>query len=256
MLMLMALVGSPGTVTAVTNPRPGSVITIDAPGAVGTLDPVQATTPAERFRVAALFDRLVGLASDERRYPAAAVAWRVSPDSLTWRFTMRPGMTFTNGQPVSADAVARSWSRPTSGAATGRRIRGLSAVADENELVVTLVRPHPRLLAALSDPVYGIVCLVEGKDGPSLAGSGSFRLARPPQGGEIFLAPRLDDQRGRPMPAGIVVRSRPDAPAGSRITWPDNLRGMIIDDVAGTVDLSMAWSQAPRAAATAKPGQR
>ncbi|MBM3943784.1 MAG: ABC transporter substrate-binding protein [SAR202 cluster bacterium] len=41
--------------------------------------------------------------------PGIASAWNLSPDGKTWTFTIRDGMTFHNGQPITAADVLYTW---------------------------------------------------------------------------------------------------------------------------------------------------
>lgn len=43
--------------------------------------------------------------------PAIAKSWRVSPDGLTWTFTLKKGLTFSDGTPIDADAVKFNFDR-------------------------------------------------------------------------------------------------------------------------------------------------
>ena len=48
---------------------------------------------------------LVRIDRDGRPSPWLAERWSVSPDGLTWRLQLRPGVTFHNGQPATASIV-------------------------------------------------------------------------------------------------------------------------------------------------------
>jgi peptide/nickel transport system substrate-binding protein len=41
--------------------------------------------------------------------PGIASAWSLSPDGKTWTFTVRDGLTFHNGQPITAEDVNYTW---------------------------------------------------------------------------------------------------------------------------------------------------
>ena len=44
-------------------------------------------------------------------YPSLADHWTLSDDGLTYTFTLRDGFTFSDGSPLEADDVRRSWLR-------------------------------------------------------------------------------------------------------------------------------------------------
>jgi len=241
----LALVAGLGLLTppagAVRNPIPGTTIRIDAAGGLASLDPVQATTPAERLIVANLFDRLVRRGADGSWRPSAAASWHVSADSLEWTFVLRPGMTFTDGRPVTAKAILQSWNRSAGSASGTTRLAGVTMRAGEGVVVLRGSRQMPEnLLEQLADPGFGITATVDGPNGGSLVGSGPFRLGPSPRPGEFVLVPRMDHRLGRAMPAGIVVTSRPGQP--DPFEGLTRVRGVIADPASGTLDLTMAFA--------------
>jgi peptide/nickel transport system substrate-binding protein len=52
------------------------------------------------------YDFLVGFAADGSPKPAIAESWEISEDGLVWTFKIRQGMTWQDGEPVTADDVA------------------------------------------------------------------------------------------------------------------------------------------------------
>lgn len=237
LLIGILLAGAPAQ--AVRNPIQGSSISVEAAGAVETLDPIQATTPAERLLVANLFDRLVRRAADGGWQPSAATSWQVSADSLEWKFVLRVGMTFTDGRPVDAEAVVRSWNRSNDGKAR-RRLRGTMTADAGGVLTLRLTGAASNPLARLADPSFGIAAANDGPNDGTLVGSGPFRLTRSPRAGEFVLVPRVDHRLGRAMPAGVVVTSRPAQK--EPIVGPRDVLAVIADPTSGTLDFSMAFT--------------
>lgn len=68
-------------------------------------DPFQAPGPPNLYVAPAVFDALTRIDGDGRLHPVLATAWRGSDDARTWTFTLRRGVTFSNGRPFDADAV-------------------------------------------------------------------------------------------------------------------------------------------------------
>jgi peptide/nickel transport system substrate-binding protein len=56
-----------------------------------------------------MFDSLVYPEADGTISPALAESWEVSEDGTTYTFHLREGVTFHNGDPLTADAVVFSW---------------------------------------------------------------------------------------------------------------------------------------------------
>ena len=77
-----------------------------------TLDPHLVDAYTESRLVAALFEGLTVI--DERTttaVPAAAERWESSADGLVWTFHLRPGLRWSNGEPLTADDFVQSWRR-------------------------------------------------------------------------------------------------------------------------------------------------
>ena len=58
-----------------------------------------------------VFDYAIGQNPDGTLTPGFATGWEVSPDQLTWTFTIRDGMKFHNGDDITAEDVAWTWNR-------------------------------------------------------------------------------------------------------------------------------------------------
>jgi peptide/nickel transport system substrate-binding protein len=160
-------------------------------------------------------ERLVGLTRDGRPEPRLAERWDVSPDGLTWRFSLRRGLAFQNGQPITS-AEVRAAIQPDPRvpvAATQPGLRDVVAIEapTPHEVVIRLKRPNALLLEGLN------MSPVSGDQG---AGAGPFRLdARTP--GKATLG-RFDRYfRGRSAVAGISIAEFPS----QREAWSAMLRG-------------------------------
>lgn len=119
------------------------------------LDPDQSRTFVGRIVYAALCDKLVDITPDLEIIPMLATGWTWSEDGLTLTMTLREGVTFHDGTPFNAEAVAanidRSQNLPES-----RRTSELSSitgveVVDEYTIAFTLGAPDATLLAQLAD---------------------------------------------------------------------------------------------------------
>ncbi len=55
-----------------------------------------------------MFDTLTFVETDGAPKPALAVGWE-NVDATTWRFNLRSGVKFHNGEPFTADAVIKAW---------------------------------------------------------------------------------------------------------------------------------------------------
>src|SRR5919198_4346948 len=96
------------------------------------------------------FASLMSRAFDEpdALYGLAARAVRISPDGLTYRFLMRPGITFNDGSPLTAHDVAFSLTTlKTKGHPIAQQLlRDFAGVqaANDTTVVITFARGHGR----------------------------------------------------------------------------------------------------------------
>lgn len=75
-------------------------------------DPAELPAQITPFGVLyALHDAVVRPLPGVRSGPALAASWSESPDGLIYEFTLRPGLTFHNGDPCTADDVVYSFTR-------------------------------------------------------------------------------------------------------------------------------------------------
>jgi peptide/nickel transport system substrate-binding protein len=107
-------------------------------------------------------ESLVSLDKDGTVIPWLADSWTESADGLSWEFTLRDGVTFTDGTPLDAAAVQANIAHlqdPATGSSTGylalAKVTGTEAVSD-SVLRVTLSEPDSALLESLSQPWLAI----------------------------------------------------------------------------------------------------
>ncbi|MDX2142650.1 MAG: ABC transporter substrate-binding protein [Rhodospirillaceae bacterium] len=102
----------------------------------------------------AIFDGLTFVTNDGEVLPYLATAWK-QVDPLTWRFTLRENVTFSNGKPFTADAVVFAVehlrSPEASTDAIARELVGVQSAVAESPTSVLLKtsRAEPLLPAAL-----------------------------------------------------------------------------------------------------------
>ncbi len=125
--------------------------------------------------------------------PALAIRWSPSKDGLTWTFTLRDGVRFHDGTPLTARGVVTSLERqmspdhplhPNPPAVWPRLLRGLPGVVkeirapDPKTVQIQLLLPYAPLLTVLAHPAFSIIQEGAGQDGvPRWLGTGPFRIA-------------------------------------------------------------------------------
>lgn len=159
-------------------------------GVPAALDPASALDGAVPLIARQVFDTLVAYRVGSTDIdPALATRWAVSRDGLTWSFTLRNGVTFHDGTPVTAAEIAASFSRqlkhdpaapPTAWAALLRGVPGVIKevrAADRSTVNIVLVQPYAALLTVLAHPAMSVARLGSPVEGVTrLVGSGAYRV--------------------------------------------------------------------------------
>lgn len=91
--------------------------------------------------------------------PYLAESWEMSEDGLTWTFHMKPGITFHDGTPLTAQDVAWTYTRakdPANPGAAGASLAAVESIeaTDDSTVVMRLPQPFFPLLTSLSDAAY------------------------------------------------------------------------------------------------------
>src|SRR5258706_10602418 len=75
------------------------------------LDPVWPSAQITQIHAYLVYDTLFGVDGQQRPPPQMVEAWQRSADGLTWTFTLRPGLMFHAGTPVTAEDAVLSIKR-------------------------------------------------------------------------------------------------------------------------------------------------
>ena len=218
--MLLLVCASLAVVTARVVPaQTATALTVDLQGDPATLDPGKQydTNSYDVYRN--VYDNLL------RRDPATsaiegeiAASWKaVSP--TTWRFTIRRGLKFQDGTPLTASDVAfsinrildRQFNSPQYG--NFNTITRATATNPETLTVVT-ARPYPVLLAQLVNLSVVSETYARARSQPDVAarpmGSGAYRLVTWLRGDHVALRANAQFWRGRPRIDEVTFRAVPE----------------------------------------------
>ncbi|MCL6648808.1 MAG: ABC transporter substrate-binding protein [Chloroflexi bacterium] len=107
--LLVAACAPPGPPTAPPPPEPerrhhNQVLRVAAPALVST--PTPRASRSNVFQLWPLYDNLTRFGPDYEVRPSVAERWEVAPDGLSWTFTLRTDLTFSTGEPLTAEDVA------------------------------------------------------------------------------------------------------------------------------------------------------
>lgn len=120
---------------------------------VTVYDPIAASNAGTNNYAYMVYDTLFAFDEASRPQPQMVESYDVSSDGLTYRFTLRPGLEWHNGKPVtSADVIPsiRRWgARDSYGRLLIARLDDLRAV-DDRVFEIKLKEPFPLLTTALA----------------------------------------------------------------------------------------------------------
>ena len=192
------------------------------------IDPYNVQESEGALVTQALFTGLVTNTRSGQVEPGVASAWSPNADCTQWTFILKPGTTFTNGEPVDAAAFKRGWERTSAKESASDVAYHLNEVAgfgqmqdgsattlsgvdatDPDTLKVALARPDCEFVLRTAHPALSPVPTVAGpasnqtyNDLP--IGDGPFKMDRPvearhrhPAGAQRRLRRRTQGEPGR-----------------------------------------------------------
>jgi peptide/nickel transport system substrate-binding protein len=193
-----------------------SAVGIAAPHAASAAEPVTFTVgitnevdsfnpflgiEAESYEMWALmYDSLITYSpKDMSPQPGLASDWKTSSDGLTWTFTIRDDVTWSDGQPLTSDDVAYTLNRILDGgpesATWGSYLASVDAITAPNPTTVVMKLSEPNaVLPLLPMPilpkhVWSDISEEEVKSYPNegeVVGSGPFHLVEGTAGGSVY----------------------------------------------------------------------
>lgn len=141
---------------------------------VDSLDPAAQVTTAVMQQVSMMVETLTTVDASGTPKGLLATSWKVSGDGLSYTFTLRQGVKFSDGTPFNAAAVKWSLDRINNPDTFKANPNVFSVIAsvdapDTSTAVIHLKNPFPALPAALSLPIAGITSPTAGQKAPNTA---------------------------------------------------------------------------------------
>ena len=246
---LVCVAGTPVCAQAPTN-----VLEVVPSADAAELDPTRAANQIGRIYSQMVFDTLFALDQSLSPKPMMVDKEAISPDRLTYTFSLRQGLRFHDGSEVTTRDVTASLQHWMDGSATGGELKARLAVmgvVDPSTFTLTLKQPFGLLeflLAGPGAPIAAIMREADATRGPSVPmtkpiGSGPFRyVASERESGHRVVFDRNPDYAPRVEP--------PDGAAGARIVKVGRVVWHIMPDpataanalVTGEVDF---WDTVP-----------
>jgi peptide/nickel transport system substrate-binding protein len=177
-----------------------------------------------------VLDNLTSLDENHEVVPWLATEWSASEDGLTWTFTLKEGVEFTDGSPLTAEVVAYNFDYWVAGGNSTALVwlqdyYSSAEAIDDLTVQINLSAPYPRLADNLTQGYFGIQSQValetrtEEENCAAPIGTGAFIVDHWDRGEEIVLV-RNDEYTSWPANAEhtgpayveeIVWRFVPDA---------------------------------------------
>jgi len=178
--MMMTSCASGGGGAATADPDAEITVALALPT---SWDPVTSRTGYDINTISLPYASLTRLDENGDVEPSLAESWKYSDDGTSITFTLREGLTFSDGEPVDAEAVKAFFDRGTAQEDSHLKdqLADLESVSADSELDVTL---H------LSEVDYQIPYLVAGRTGAIAspqAGENPAQLAIEPVGAGPFI---------------------------------------------------------------------
>jgi peptide/nickel transport system substrate-binding protein len=154
--------GSSSSTTPVANTAPGNValVTVGWPAAIITLDPQQALDYPDLGALHLIGGTLVDQLPNGSIVPGLAISNTTSSNGLTHTFKLRPGLKFSNGEPVTANDVKATLERSLNDKTSAYfymypYIRSVEAPSPDT-VVFKLKQPFTTLNTVLSEETFAI----------------------------------------------------------------------------------------------------
>jgi oligopeptide transport system substrate-binding protein len=170
------------------------------------------------------FEGLTRFGANGRSEPGLASDWTVSPDGLSWTFTLRPDLRFSDGTPITAEtfaAVHRRLINPATASPQAALFKVIQSVETPDPLTVRLRlnTPFPALADLLAHPAMAALPLHRPQweaDRP-LVSSGAYRVKSWALNDRLELEPNPQWHSGRPAIAKVIWKPIADSLVAFRL---------------------------------------
>jgi peptide/nickel transport system substrate-binding protein len=155
---------------------------------VRALDPILSSAYITRDHGYMIYDTLLSMDSNFKIQPQMA-DWKISDDKLTYTFTLREGLKWHDGTPVTAEDCVASLKRWGAVDGMGQKLMEFTAsltAADAKTIVLTLKEPYGLVLDAIGKPSTLVPFMMPkriaetpaDKPIPEQIGSGPFKFVK------------------------------------------------------------------------------
>lgn len=140
----------------------GGILKVGLQADPTALDPQTQSLTAIWRVVEHIYQGLTGIRPDLSIEPLLAESWEISEDGRTYTFTLREGITFHDGSPLTAGDVKFTYERlvdPATASPSAADLATMESVEapDDQTVVVTLTQPDASFLATIAGVTVGIM---------------------------------------------------------------------------------------------------
>lgn len=209
--------GSGGT-SSVASTAPAT-LTVDQANSPATLDPGLQYDTDSYVVYRNIFDQLVRRDQKSLKIiPWVATSWKTTTPT-TWVFQIRPGIKFTNGQPLTGKDVAFSINRILDKSFNSPQYANFSTITSatgtSSTVTITTKAPSPTLLSYLTTlsivPQQYVTQVGNQQFNLHPIGSGPYELSSWTQGSEVVLKANPAYWAGKPPYQTVIFRTVPAA---------------------------------------------
>ena len=196
----------------------GDTLIVASPYDAKTLDPHLTNDSGSQNAMRQIYEKLIAFDADKEVVPSLAERWEVLEEGRAYKFYLKKGVKFHNGEEMKADDVLFSLKRslspeasPIHAYSTYMDPDGFEKV-DDHTVIVRIKKPMGAFLASMNHGYASILsekAVGEGgrNYGMEPVGTGPFKLAKWTKGDRIVLD-RFEDYHGRqPALKSIVIRA-------------------------------------------------
>lgn len=208
------------------------------------LDPIWATAYIIRNHGYMIYDTLFALDEKGQPQPQMVDHWKVSEDKLAYIFTLRDGLKWHDGLPVTAEDCIASIKRWGARDAMGQKLMGFIGefkAIDEKTFSLTLKQPYGLVILSLAKPSSNVPFMMPKRvaDTPpdqqisDFTGSGPFVFKKDEwKPGEKVVYERFKDYKPR--------QEAPSGTAGAKVVKVDRVEWIAIPDAQTAVNALLA----------------
>ncbi len=197
-------------------------------------DPIMTTAYISRNHGYMIYDTLFALDAEQKYRPQMVERWTVSADKLTYTFTLRDGLKFHDGAPVTAEDCIASLERWAKRDTMGQKLLSFAAALkaiDAKTFAIVLKEPYGLVIESLGKPSSNVPFIMPkrmadtpaDKNVPDEIGSGPFRFVKAEfQPGVKAVYVKNTDYVPRKEPASWM--------AGGKVVKVDRVEWITIND--------------------------